>query len=145
MESLNATQHLKLIQLFDGQKYFANTSADTLSHFPFLLQFFVVLNRLRRHCISNKEISDNDYENVQFVRERMKLNTLGDLHHHYVLTDVVLLVDVMERFRDMCMVNYSLDCLQYYTSPGLSYDAAIKMTNVSLDLIIDPIMYNMFE
>jgi hypothetical protein len=58
------------------------------------------------------------------------MKNLGDLHDNYVKTDVVLLADVMERFRDMCMENYSLDCLHYYTSPGLSYDAALKMSGV---------------
>ena len=73
------------------------------------------------------------------------LKSLGDLHDNYVTTDVVLLADVMERFRDMCMENYSLDCLHYYTSPGLSYDAALKMSGIRLDLVTDPIMYNLFE
>ncbi|CAG2213696.1 unnamed protein product [Mytilus edulis] len=45
----------------------------------------------------------------------------------------------------MCLENYSLDCLHYYTSPGLSYDAALKMSGVCLDLITDPMMYNLFE
>ena len=95
--------------------------------------------------LKEEHISDTDYEQVVNVWNRLNLKTLGDLHDNYVKTDVVLLADVMERFRDMCMENYSLDCLHYYTSPGLSYDAALKMSGVCLDLITDPMMYNLFE
>ena len=95
--------------------------------------------------LKEEHISDKDYEQVKNVWNTLKMKNLGDLHDNYVKTDVVLLADVMERFRDMCMENYSLDCLHYYTSPGLSYDAALKMSGVCLDLIKDPNMYHMFE
>lgn len=82
---------------------------------------------------------------MQNVWKVFGMKTLADLHDNYVLTDILLLGDVMERFRDMCIENYSVDCLWYYTSPGLSYDAALKMTDVCIDLITDPAMYNLFE
>jgi hypothetical protein len=91
--------------------------------------------------LKEEHISDKDYEQVKNVWNALKMKNLGNFHDNYVKTDVVLLADVMERFRDMCMENYSLDCLHYYTSPGLSYDAALKMSGVCLDLIKDPSMY----
>ena len=33
----------------------------------------------------------------------------------------------------------------FLSAPGRSWQAALKMTKVCLDLIVDPIMYNMFE
>lgn len=73
------------------------------------------------------------------------MKNLRDLHDHYVLTDVLLLADVFERFRDMTLDYYKLDACHYFTSPGLAWDAALKMTGISLDLITDPLMYNVFE
>lgn len=97
-------------------------------------------NRLKK-----EHISDADYAHVQQAWENFNLQTLGELHDHYVLTDVLLLADVFERFRDMTLDYYKLDACQYFTSPGLAWEAALKMTGISLDLITDPLMYNFFE
>lgn len=45
----------------------------------------------------------------------------------------------------MTLDYYKLDACQYFTSPGLAWEAALKMTGISLDLITDPLMYNFFE
>ena len=55
----------------------------------------------------------------------------------YLKTDVLLLVDVFENFRDKCLNIFGLDPCHYFTSPGLSWDAALKKTKVKLDLITD--------
>ena len=59
--------------------------------------------------------------------------------------DVLLLADVFEEFRNICMENYSLDPAWYYTSPGLSWDALLKHSKVNLELLTDPDMLLMFE
>jgi len=58
-------------------------------------------------------------------------------HKLYNKTDVLLLVDVFENFRDVCLENYGLDATWYYTSPGLSWDAMLKMTKIELELLND--------
>lgn len=60
-----------------------------------------------------------------------------------MFTDVLLLADVFERFRDMTLDYYMLDVCHYFTSLRLAWDAALKMTGVSLDLITEPLMYNL--
>ncbi|KAK3105269.1 hypothetical protein FSP39_021352 [Pinctada imbricata] len=97
-------------------------------------------NRLKK-----EHISEQDYAHVHEVWATLKMQTLGDLHDNYVLTDVLLLCDVFEKFRDMTMNFYGLDACHYYTAPGLAWDAALKMTNIRLDLLTDPLMYNFFE
>ena len=52
-------------------------------------------------------------------------------------TDVLLLADVFETFRKMCLRQYGLDPAHYYTSPGLSWDALLKKTGVDLELLTD--------
>ena len=56
----------------------------------------------------------------------------------YILkTDILLLVDVFENFRKTCLTYYKLDPLHYITSPGLAWDAMLKMTGINLELITD--------
>ena len=65
------------------------------------------------------------------------MTDLGDYHNFFLLTDVLLLADVFETFRDMCLQHYGLDPASNYTSPGLSWQTALKMTHVELDLLAD--------
>ncbi len=50
---------------------------------------------------------------------------------------MLLLADVFEAFKAMCLKHYSLDPTHYYTSPGLALDAALKMMGIELQLISD--------
>ncbi|CAG2243281.1 unnamed protein product [Mytilus edulis] len=49
------------------------------------------------------------------------------------------LTDVFERFRYECKSNYGLDPAHFYTSPGLAWSAALKVTKCKLELITDDI------
>ena len=55
----------------------------------------------------------------------------------YLETDVLLLVDVFEKIVETCLNYYSLDPSYYFSSPGLSWDAILKMTGIKLELISD--------
>ena len=56
-----------------------------------------------------------------------------------------MLADVFENFRNTCLTYYKLDPTHYFSSPGLAWDAMLKMTNVQLDLITDIDMENMVQ
>ena len=73
-----------------------------------------------------KGISDKDYEHAQKVWSSMKKKTLGEYHDVYLKTDVLLLADVFETFREMCLEHYKLDPAHFYTAPGLAWKAALK-------------------
>ena len=73
------------------------------------------------------------------------MNTVGDYHDLYVKSDALILCDAFERFREMTVEYYKLDACHFFSAPGLQWQAALKMSKVCLDLIVDPIMYNMFE
>ena len=47
------------------------------------------------------------------------------------------LADVFENFRDICLENYKLDAAWYYTSPGLAWNAMLKRTGATLELLTD--------
>ena len=65
------------------------------------------------------------------------MTSFKDYHELYNKVDVLLLADVFENFRNICLTNYELDPAHYYTAPGLAWDAALKVTDVSLELLSD--------
>ena len=73
------------------------------------------------------------------------MKSMKDYHNLYNETDVLLLADVFENFRDICIENYKLDPARYYTAPGLSWDACLKLTGVKLELLTDVDMLLMVE
>ena len=69
---------------------------------------------------------------------------MGDYYDHYLI-DVLLLADVFEKFIDTCSKFYRLDPCHYFSSPGFSWDAMLKITGVRLEKIVDIDMYLFIE
>ena len=90
-------------------------------------------------------IFDEDYDHARNVWKEFNLKDMGEYHDLYLRSDVLLLADVFEEFRHVCLENYQLDPTWYYTSPGLAWDAALKKTEVKLQLLTGPDMLLMFE
>ena len=55
----------------------------------------------------------------------------------YLKTDVLLLANVFENFRETYLSHYRRDPCHYMTSPGLAWDAMQKMTEINLESISD--------
>ena len=87
--------------------------------------------------LTGASIFDSDYTHAQRVWETFGCQTLGNYTDLYCRTDVVLLADVFENFRKTSQKQYGLDPANYYTSPGLSWDALLKKTGVELELLTD--------
>ena len=66
-----------------------------------------------------------------------KISNLGEYHDLYLKTDILLLTDVFEKFIKTWLDYYSLDLCHYFSAPGLSFDAMLKMTGVMLQTISD--------
>ena len=67
------------------------------------------------------------------------------LIHHYLKKDILLLIDVFEKFIHTCMKFYGLDPCHYFSSSGLSWDAMLKLTEIELKNISDPDKYLFIE
>ena len=70
---------------------------------------------------------------------------MGEYHDLYLKTDVILLTNVFEAFRNVCLNNYGLDPAHFYTAPGLAWKACLKKTGICLELLLDLDMLLMFE
>ena len=92
-----------------------------------------------------KDITNKQYKHAQNVWRTLNCKTMRDYHDHYLMTDILLLADIFENFRNISHNIFGLDPIQYYSLPGLSWDAMLKYTEVELDLITDIDMYQMVE
>ena len=95
--------------------------------------------------LTGKGISNKDYKHVLNVWNTFNMKTFKDYHELYNDSDVLLLADVFENFRDICLKIYGLDPVHYFTAPGLAWDACLKMTGINLELLSDQDMLLMIE
>lgn len=130
---------------------FQNLSADDFllltrkGVFPY--EYIDSEERLDETCLPSREtfysslneetVSAVDYAHAQNVWERFSLRTLGEYSDLYLKTDVLLLADIFENFRDTCLQSYTLDPAYYYTLPGYTWDAMMKKTGVKFELLTD--------
>ena len=84
-----------------------------------------------------EDITGADYEHAKRVCKDFEIKNSGEYHELYVLSNTLLLADVFENFRNMCLEIYELDPAQFLSAPGLAWQAVLKRTKVQLDLLTD--------
>ena len=82
-------------------EYMDNWERFNETSFPSKESFYSNLNM--------EDIDDIDYRHGNNVFNKFKFNNLGDYHDLYVQSDTLLLAEVFENFRDMCLTEYELD------------------------------------
>ena len=95
--------------------------------------------------LSGRGITEKDYKHAWNVWNTFNMKTFKEYHELYNETDVLLLADVFENFRDLCLKIYGLDPVYYFTAPGLAWDACLKITDIDLELLSDEDMLLLFE
>ena len=95
--------------------------------------------------LNMENIDDIDYRHGNNVFKRFKLKKLGAYHDLYVQSNTLLLADVFENFRNMCLKVYELDPAHFLSLPGLAWQACLKKTNIKLELLSDYDMLLMVE
>ena len=64
-----------------------------------------------------------------------EIKNLGKYHDLYLKSDTLLLVDIFENLRKMCLKIYHLDPITFLLAPGLVCQVALKKTVVKLELL----------
>ena len=82
-------------------------------------------------------ITDEEYLTCIKIWNRFNIKNMFDYHDHYLKKGVLLLADVFEKSASESLNFFKLDPYHYFSSPGLSWDAMLKMTEIKLELISD--------
>ena len=83
--------------------------------------------------ISDGHITAKDYLTCEKTWDKFEMKNMGDYHDHYLIKDVLLLIDVFEKFIDTYLKYYGSDPCHYFSSPRLSWDAMFKKTDKKLE------------
>ena len=110
-------------------EYFSSFKKFKESNLPYTDNFFSSL----KDC----GISEKEYQRAWDVWNVFEIKNLGEYYDLYLKTDVLLLCDVFEKFINVCLKDYGLDPCHYFSSPGLSWDAMLKMNGIQPETISD--------
>ena len=152
----------ELIKRFASTYSFCNNDVNKfillLRKGAYLYEYMNNWERFNETSLPNKEsfysnlnmedINDIDYRHGNNVFNKSKLNNLGDYHDLYVLSDTLLLADVFENFRDICLKEYEPDSAHFLSLPWClkkTNIACLKKTNIELELLTDYDMLLMVE
>ena len=121
---MNSSEKLKLVQKkgIYPYEYFNSFKKFKETNLPDIDKFFSSL----KDCGVNLK----EYQRACDVWKVFEIKDLGQYHDLYSKTDVLLLCDVFEKFISVCLKDYCLDPCHYFSSPGLSWDAMLKMTGI---------------
>ena len=91
------------------------------------------------------DITDKDYTHAQKLSEEFNLKDLCDYHDLYVQSDILLLADVFENFRNKCIEIYELDSAHFLSGRGLAWQSCLKKIGIRLELLTNIDMLLMVE
>ena len=95
--------------------------------------------------LNMEDISEIDYRHALKVFNKFNIKYLGEYRDLNVQSDTILLADVSESFRNLCLNTYGLDPAYFLSLPGLAWQACLKHSGVKLELISDIDMLLMIE
>ena len=84
-----------------------------------------------------EDITHADYAHAKRVCKDFEIKKLGEYHDLYVQSDALLLADVFENFRDICLKIYELDPAKLFSTLGLAWQAALKKMKIKLGFLTD--------
>ena len=129
------------------------TDLDLLTEYPY--DYMNSFNKFNEEQLPKKEdfyshlyeehITDKDYTRANIIWKHFNIKDLGEYHDLCLMTDVYLLTDVFENFRDMCLNFYGLDPAHYITLPNYSWNTFLHKTGISLEQIHNKDMYELIE
>ena len=95
--------------------------------------------------LNMEDITGADYAHRKRGCKDFEIKNLGEYHDLYVQSDTLLIADVFQNFRNMCLEVYEFDPAKFLSAPGLAWQAGLKNTKVKLDLLTDLDMLIMVE
>ena len=75
--------------------------------------------------LNMEDITDAAYAHSKRVCKDFEIKNLGQYHDLYVQSYTLLLVNVFDNFKNMCLKIYQLDPAKFLSAPGLAWQAAL--------------------
>ena len=132
------SSNLKIEQFINLKKYYSGNELSLLLRkgvYPY--NYVDYMKKLDETILPPKEafyskltgegIADEDYLYAHTVWKEFNVESMKDYHKLYNLSDVLLLADIFEKFRKICMSQYGLDPAWYFSAPGLAWEATLQL------------------
>ena len=87
--------------------------------------------------LNGKGISKSEYKHALKIYKNYGCQTIGDYLELYLKCDVLLLADVFENYRKLCLKENGMDPVHFITAPSRSWASAMLMTGQEIDLVKD--------
>ena len=76
--------------------------------------------------LNMENIKDSNHNHAKRVCKDFEIKNLGEYHDLYLQSDTLLLADVFENFRKMCLEIYGVDPAKLFSAPGIAWQVALK-------------------
>ena len=94
------------------------------------------------NILTMKDISDEEYNNVQSFYKKMKFKNIKEYLECYVKLDITILSDIFNNFRKIMFDEFELDPVKYVSAPSLTKDAALKYSKYKIENIKHVSIFN---
>ena len=116
-----------------------------------LMSIWVISKSWKESCLAKKlykwpekKINGTEYEHVLNVWNEIEMKPRKD-YYLYLKSDVSLLADVFEKFRNNSLKNYGVFPSHYLSAAGWSWDGMLRVRKAEIALFPDRDMYIFFE
>ena len=92
--------------------------------------------------LANEHVSTESYNYAKQVWKQTKCKSLKDYMVVYLKSDVLLLADVFEEYRNITYKSYQLDPTKFISAAHVGFHSMLKHTEVELELMVEADMVN---
>ena len=94
------------------------------------------------NILTMKNISDEEYVNVQSFYKKMKFKNIKKYLECYLKSDITLLADNFNNLKKIIFDQFELDCSKYVSAPSLTKDCGLKYSKCKIENIKDVSIFN---
>ena len=84
-----------------------------------------------------EDFTDVDYMHAKRVYKEFEIKNLSEYYDLYLKNDALLLANIYEIFKEMCLKNYHLDPEKFISATRLAWKSVLNKTEVKLELLTD--------
>ncbi|XP_045600643.2 uncharacterized protein [Procambarus clarkii] len=95
------------------------------------------------NTLKDEELSEKEYKQALEIFDLAQCHNIGEYLILYLKVNTGLLADVFTVWRDTLLTLYKLDISHYISLPSFAWDAFLLKSKVELDVVSDPLLYDL--